>query len=275
MTKDELEKFKRKNKTNTLSDALENMEQILKKNGKMYDKFANIKGQHEELKDKMLKGIISESYNEIITNRLRDFLNELLNELTLEDVNHRNTSITGDFQPVNSSSSLENDIEILDASWSLSKLISRKTIIIVVGSHLVAEILDRRLAEQLRDKIDKLGSYSKKERAIILTDVEYMSQLEEYKGKAIIRDSPVISIGGIIANKQTLYIENNRNDDLFLIMMPTFRIVSLKTEQNFQVALHGTNSNDTKMAIDLFSQMKPHGLRDFLEKAWERRLLSD
>lgn len=81
------------------------------------------------------------------------------------------------------------DLRKLDGKWDLSAIVTKQTILIVVGMNLCAELLDRPLAEQVRDAIDSRGNAEEGRRSIIVTDAWWLR--EEW-----LQRQPTISIGG-------------------------------------------------------------------------------
>jgi hypothetical protein len=90
----------------------------------------------------------------------------------------------------------ENDLSKLHSNKYMSKSILRKdTVIIVIGNRIPAELLDRPIAERLRDQIDERGGGDRFRRAIVLTDTAWSAEAEN------VADNPVIAVGGPPANE--------------------------------------------------------------------------
>ena len=89
------------------------------------------------------------------------------------------------------------DIYRLDRLWRRAAVIDRETIIIVVGTNIVSELLDRSAAELLRDNIDQRGVPYPFRRGVVVTHEGWYGETE------FIKDNPVISIGGPKTNKLT------------------------------------------------------------------------
>jgi hypothetical protein len=82
------------------------------------------------------------------------------------------------------------DIFKLDRIYDPRSVINRETVIIVVGSTIVAELLDRSAAELLRDQIDQRGGVYPFRRGVVITDGGW------YTAGAAIANNPVIAVGG-------------------------------------------------------------------------------
>jgi hypothetical protein len=89
------------------------------------------------------------------------------------------------------------DIFKLDRIYDPRSVINRETVIIVVGSTIVAELLDRSAAELLRDQIDQRGGVYPFRRGVVITDGGW------YTAGAAIANNPVIAVGGPPINKLT------------------------------------------------------------------------
>lgn len=63
-----------------------------------------------------------------------------------------------------------NDLPILDGSFATKKILGPETIIVVVGTTVSAELLDRPVAGRLRDEIDRVGGRAELRRAIVIAD---------------------------------------------------------------------------------------------------------
>jgi len=89
------------------------------------------------------------------------------------------------------------DIFRLDRFYDARKVINKETVIIVVGTSIVAELLDRQAAELLRDHIDQRGGPYPFRRGIVITHDAWYDKNEA----AVIANNPVIAIGGPKSNK--------------------------------------------------------------------------
>ena len=155
------------------------------------------------------------------------------------------------------------DIYRLDRTYQRSSVINRETIIIVVGTTVIAELLDRAVAELLRDHIDQRGAPYAYRRGVIVTDQGWVSEAEHLKNNA------VIAIGGPPINKLT---------DEFDKWMPTagqtggkYPIAGGGDRKGFfrnngaslpQVALWGKTANDTRETVEHYLE-DAQGLKTF------------
>ena len=89
------------------------------------------------------------------------------------------------------------DIYRLDRTWQRSSVINRETTIIVVGTNVISELLDRSMAEVLRDEIDRRGGPYPFRRGVIVTHEGWYTEAPHMK------DNAVIAIGGPLTNKLT------------------------------------------------------------------------
>jgi len=96
----------------------------------------------------------------------------------------------------------ESDLRILESNCQLSAIANQETILLVVGCHPIPELLDRPLAEVLRDGIDALGAPNPFRRGIVLGDMYYMSD-------ASLWQYPALSVGGPMVNALTAQISQS------------------------------------------------------------------
>jgi len=87
------------------------------------------------------------------------------------------------------------DVLRLDKTWDRHAILNKETVILVVGTNMVVELLDRPVAEFLRDHIDQRGAEYPFRRGIVVTDQAWFDEA------AVLQDNPVISIGGPPANR--------------------------------------------------------------------------
>jgi hypothetical protein len=90
----------------------------------------------------------------------------------------------------------QHDLNKLDEIWDFSKVISPETIFIVTGCNMAVDLLDRPVAERLRDEIDKRGNPLTCRRAIIIGDLWWWKETQN-------QSNPVISIGSHNSNSLT------------------------------------------------------------------------
>jgi nucleoside phosphorylase len=97
----------------------------------------------------------------------------------------------------------EGDMSRLDRLFDLGAVINRETVIIVIGKSIPVELLDRPVAELLRDEIDRRGGVEYPfRRAIVITDAGW------YAEAGNIASNAVIAIGGPRSNELTKEFED-------------------------------------------------------------------
>jgi len=86
------------------------------------------------------------------------------------------------------------DFATLGVRYETTSVINRETVFVVVGTWVPAELLDRPVAESLRDQIDQRGQGNQFRRVIVLTDTAWYAEPETFK------NNPTIAVGGPPAN---------------------------------------------------------------------------
>jgi len=139
---------------------------------------------------------------------------------------------------------------------------------IVVGTTVIAELLDRATAELLRDHIDQRGIPYPFRRGIVITHEGWASEA------GFVNNNPVIAIGGPPINKLT---------DEFVKWVPSpgaggkYGITGPGDRMGFfrknsvglpQVALWGKTANDTRETIEHYLKDE-QGLSSFLKMSWQ------
>jgi hypothetical protein len=161
------------------------------------------------------------------------------------------------------------DIFRLDRTYERSSVINRETIMIVVGTTIIAELLDRAAAELLRDHIDQRGIPYPFRRGIVITHEAWASEA------GFINNNPVIAIGGPPINKLT---------DEFIKWAPPspgaggkYGIAGPGGRTGFfrknsvglpQVGLWGKTANDTRETVEHYLKDE-QGLSSFLKMCWK------
>ena len=148
------------------------------------------------------------------------------------------------------------DLRLLDGNWDLTKVMNSQTIILVTGVKLAIELLDRPVAERLRDEIDKLGDISLCRRALIVSDALWFND-------ATLHTQPVIAIGGPSSNALTRLLADQGD--------------TWHTEKGFQgsfiegpppqVALWGRESAQVRDHVETWIKIH-NGLSYFLKLCW-------
>ena len=159
------------------------------------------------------------------------------------------------------------DIARLDRFYDRRSVINKETIILVVGIEITAELLDRPVAEVLRDEIDRRGGHnSPYRRAIVLTDQGW-----EVEAQTIARNA-VISVGGPPVNKLSRQIDKEPRQDATRFLVSDQRGCYGRFQKNDaglpQVGLWGENANKTREAVELYMKAERGGLDEFLRLTW-------
>jgi len=161
------------------------------------------------------------------------------------------------------------DLQKLDGSWELHKVINPKTVVIVVGDGLVAELLDRPVAGFLRDEINRLSAGDPFQRAVIIGHSQWTVE-------AGLQANPTLSIGAELANKLNGEILQTAKDKFelgpggwgaFNTAIPA-RAATDKTAATpptgTRVALWGKKAAETRTAVENYLQRRD-GLYQFLK----------
>jgi len=163
------------------------------------------------------------------------------------------------------------DIFKLDRIYDRHSVINKETIIIVVGSTVVAELLDRPAAELLRDHIDQRGGHYPFRRGIVITHEAWYEKTEA----PVITDNPVIAVGGPEIND--LSAEFDRWKPSPPSKEGKYVIPGTGTQTGFfrknqarlpQVGLWGRYASDTREAVEHYLKNE-HGLTEFLGMCWK------
>lgn len=146
-----------------------------------------------------------------------------------------------------------NDLKVIDGIWDLKQVMRQETICILTGCNIVAELLDRPVAEMLRDEIDKLGDSMPFRRAIVITDFWWWQE-------AMDKTHPIIGIGGPANNGITREILERVEPE----EINDFRIAYVH-EQFPKIAVWGETAQQTRDSVEYFIKER---LRDFLNQCW-------
>jgi hypothetical protein len=151
----------------------------------------------------------------------------------------------------------EFDLNALEDNFDLAQVVSPKTIIIVTGSHIICELLDRPAAEILRDEIDRQGNVSIGRRAIIIGDLIWLRD-------AGLQSHHVISVGGPSINQLTGQITSQGNTRNY---SPGLYEATLDGKF-IKVALWGTTAAQTRESVESYVN-RPNGLMRLLDTCWK------
>jgi hypothetical protein len=163
------------------------------------------------------------------------------------------------------------DFSRLDRVYDRRAIINMETVMIVIGNRIPAELLDRPVAESLRDVIDeKGGSEHPFRRAIVLSDSAWSAEAQHVAGNA------VIAIGSHEANELSKKLKEE-HAAAGTTQHPIFLIAGragcyglfLKNAAGLpQIALWGEDANRTRRAVELYVETAT-GLNEFLNLVWK------
>lgn len=164
------------------------------------------------------------------------------------------------------------DLLMLDGKFKLAEVISRKTVVIVVGDGLVSELLDRPVAGLLRDEISRRSGGDPFKRAIIVGHFRWTKE-------AWIHANSTIAIGGEPANKlsgeilqarrasgKERFEESPRGWGAFTPAMPASPATGTSPATlpvGPRIALWGGKAVETRIAVENYI-LRPEGLQHFL-----------
>jgi TIR domain len=159
------------------------------------------------------------------------------------------------------------DISRLDRVYDRRAIINKETVMIVVGNRIPPELLDRPVAESLRDEIDRRGGTEHPfRRAIVLTDSAWSAEAQDVALNA------VIAVGSYVANELSKKLQEERTPEA-----TNFRIAGRTTCHGLfrknavglpQVALWGEDTKTTRRAVELYVEAAT-GLDEFLNIVWK------
>jgi tetratricopeptide (TPR) repeat protein len=154
----------------------------------------------------------------------------------------------------------DSDLRILESNdYKLEGLLSRETILIVTGCSVYPELLDRPVAEVLRDEIDKRGASNPNRRAVIVGDLWWFAENKE----PFLNDCPVLSLGGPIMNQLTVKLIENQ-----LVWGEEEVYQAGGNDLAPRMALWGDDASKTREVVERFI-LAPDGLESFLSRCWE------
>jgi hypothetical protein len=158
------------------------------------------------------------------------------------------------------------DISRLDRVYDRRAIINKETVMIVVGNRSAPELLDRPVAESLRDVIDRKGGIEHPfRRAIVLTDSAWNAEAKDVALNA------VIVIGSHQANELSKKIqgEPTAGATKFLVAgrAGCYGVFQKNTAGLPQIALWGEDAKRTRRAVELYVETET-GLDEFLNIVW-------
>jgi hypothetical protein len=151
------------------------------------------------------------------------------------------------------------DLKLLDENFQVSNLITPETILVITGTGVIAELLDRPCAAILRENIDSLGQNRPHRRGILLSDTLWLSNPN-------LKLCPVISVGGPPANQASKAIlegsaEKSRWKRDGGILGAFWRRDNVPL-----VALWGDTALSTRKSVEHYLTK---GLLDFVSMCWK------
>jgi hypothetical protein len=150
------------------------------------------------------------------------------------------------------------DLEKLEGDWRIESVINKNSILIIVGTWVMAELLDRPPAEILRSEIDRQGNFKEGKRAIIITDIEFNKNF-------LTSEYTLLSVGGPYSNAVTKDIIENADKRLdFSEVFWAFR----NNENRKEIALWGNTSYTTRKAVENYINNKESGLKSLITSLW-------
>lgn len=152
------------------------------------------------------------------------------------------------------------DLKSLELNnFDLSTILDQETILLVVGIWIGAELLDRPVAELLRDEIDRRGGTNRCRRGIVVTDRECIDNSE-------LRVYPAIAIGGPSANSLTRELDETapRNSKWSVGRMNGVFVAGPPP----RVGLWGPNATNGRLSAERYIG-RSDGLESFLKLAWK------
>jgi hypothetical protein len=163
----------------------------------------------------------------------------------------------------------EDDLKRFDGIFDVKSVANRETIAVVVGTSLVAELLDRQVAQALRTLIDEKGKPLPYRRAVVVTDRGW-SDLNWFWA-----ENPVIAIGGPAIN--ALSAEFLRTSEE-ISPQGTYKLdhsgltgfYRKSNRGHPQIGLWGNTATGTRRAVEIYAA-KPEGLEVFLSMCWPKR----
>jgi hypothetical protein len=168
------------------------------------------------------------------------------------------------------------DFVRLETSPDTNSVINPETVFIVVGTSVPAELLDRPVAEFLRDQIDRRGRGLQFHRAIVVTDTAWYAKPETFS------KNPTIAVGGPPANELSSHLNDQAEQPRSAVEFADKRVVPgpetisgafTPNREVPQIALWGRTAGATKKAIERYA-LSEEGLLgfrldEFLQIAWK------
>ncbi|HYW38360.1 MAG TPA: toll/interleukin-1 receptor domain-containing protein [Terriglobales bacterium] len=150
------------------------------------------------------------------------------------------------------------DLRTLEGKYNLADVLNKETVVLVIGNTVVAELVDRPVAERLRDEIDRRGKPYPYRRGIVLTSDTWKLAANE------VQRCPIISIGGPSINSATKELNVPPNS---YTVIPGVHGAYRKHNGVAQAALWGDGARNTQTSVEHYMK-RSDGLRAFLAIIW-------
>jgi hypothetical protein len=161
------------------------------------------------------------------------------------------------------------DIFRLDRIYDRRAIINKESVLVVVGTSVIAELLDRPVAALLRDHIDKRGGEYPYRRGVVINDRSW------YEENSILGNNPVIAVGGPPTNKLADEFAKwapppPSREGKYPIQRPGSLTGFFRTNSagRPQVGLWGNTASATREAVEHYLNDE-QGLREFLRMIWK------
>jgi hypothetical protein len=145
---------------------------------------------------------------------------------------------------------------VLELGWKISSVANRETVMVVVGTGLWQELLDRPAAQIIQTAVNGVGK-TRFRRASILSDRASDITPE-------VHTNPVISVGGPNVNRLSDLL---KDENFYEMETGVFGSWGLHLDLP-RVALWGTDPRGTLRAVEEYTR-NPEGLQAFLRQSWK------
>jgi hypothetical protein len=166
------------------------------------------------------------------------------------------------------------DLFRLDRVYDRRSVINKETVIIVVGTAIVVELLDRPAAELLRDHIDQRGGDYPMRRGIVITHDAWYDKGES----GVIGNNPVIAVGGPTVNRLSAEFAQWQPEPASKMGLYTIPTTGTRIGTGFfrknaaglpQVGLWGNSANTTRQTVEHYFTNE-RGFEEFLKMCWKQ-----
>jgi hypothetical protein len=159
------------------------------------------------------------------------------------------------------------DFSRLDRVYDRRAIINMETVMIVIGNRIPPELLDRPVAESLRDVIDRKGGIGHPfRRAIVLTDSAWSAEAQDVALNA------AIAIGSHRANELSKKLQEEPTAEATTFPVAgragCYGLFQKNAAGLPQVALWGEDAKRTCRAVELYVEDET-GLNEFLNLVWK------